>query len=99
MTFGGYVCISIELVWVVVVIIFCQRTEKEGGERETVRRPVSQSGLETGLGLDLHSPVGETQPHPGEQEGDNWLFKNGGKSVKGEAGGVHMSDVCMCASG
>lgn len=44
-------------------------------------------GLESGLRLDLHSPTLESQPHPGEQEGDNWLFKKGGKSVKRKEGG------------
>lgn len=43
---------------------------KRGDEGETARRPVRQSvsqpGLETGLGLDLHAPARDPQPHPGE---------------------------------
>lgn len=46
------------------------------------------------MGLDLHGPVWGLQPHPGEKEKDNWLFKNGGKSMNGGRG--YMSDVCMC---
>lgn len=70
------------------------RNTYRGGEGETARRPasqsVSQSGRETDLGLDLPAPDLEFQPHPGEQGGNNWLSKNGGKSVKREEGGGYI---------
>lgn len=39
---------------------------KRGDEGETARRPITQSGRETDLGLDLPVPDREPQPHPGE---------------------------------
>lgn len=58
-TFGGYVCISMGLVWVVVVIIFSRRRERGEMGRGAAGRPGSQSarpGDRPGAGFTLSGP-------------------------------------------